>query len=242
MTEGFLQPIPRSCKYDGGKKNGDEAPSRSISLLFMIQYGDNDYGDYERNNNQVDDGFNGYEEGQNDNRSIGDIVQGLHGGKYQFQDYGSTGLSYEGQQFAEMGYSSAPSEGSDYDDEEYYPLPNWAVKLQQITPSSLRERQATIPRNPLDANNDSAGIVTIQNDERSWEKYYAFVIGDDDSAQQCCSVRPCRGTLAPRGGVNNFPDQARIQISWDSTSSNKLEGNVWVVIGTEAERWTYQIQ
>jgi hypothetical protein len=63
-------------------------------------------------------------------RSIGNIVQGLHGSKYQFA---SPGINYKGQQFAEMGYSSGEMQQDNYDDK---PMHNWALKLQQSAMSN----------------------------------------------------------------------------------------------------------
>ena len=43
--------------------------------------------------------------------SVGDYVQGVHGGKYQFEEAG--GATFAGKQFAESLYASDPDEGDD---------------------------------------------------------------------------------------------------------------------------------
>jgi hypothetical protein len=158
-------------------------------------------------------------EKEQEQRSIGDVVQGLHGGKYQF---GDAGMNVEGQQFAEMGYSSGEVQLDNYEDE---PIPTWALKLQLLElPSSCPELMLS----------EGSAMIEIQNDERSWEKYYAFVIGD----AALLVVEPGVGMLAPCGGANNFSDTAKLQVR---RSGNGSHGSAWLVIGTEAERWTYKL-
>jgi hypothetical protein len=155
-------------------------------------------------------------------QSIGDAVQGLHGSKYQFNE---AGVSFEGQQFAEMGYSSGEAEEENYEDE---PIPKWALKLQALTPHE-NAPELSIIGSTEDA---AALVVDIKNDERSWEKYYAFILGDAGSLV----VEPRVGMLAPRGGANNYADTAQLKVTGAGSS-----GNVWLVVGTEAERWTYKL-
>lgn len=77
-------------------------------------------------------------------------------------------------------------------------------------------------------------MVEIQNDERSWEKYYAFAVGDDAGS---VAVEPRVGMLAPRGGANNFSDKSQLKVQGNIGS----QGNAWLVVGTEAEKWTYKL-
>ena len=158
---------------------------------------------------------------QEEGRSIGDVVQGLHGGKYQFSDAG--GMSFEGQQFAEMGYSSGEPQEDNYEDE---PVPNWALRLKDIVPP--------IDCTELKVEIDAPSAIEVQNDERSWEKYYAFVVGPNSSS---FSVDPRVGILAPRGGANNFSDKAQLLIQ----RKNAMLGDSWLVIGTEADKWIYKL-
>ena len=164
-------------------------------------------------------------------RSIGNVVQGLHGSKYQF---GSAGINYEGQQFAEMGYSSDLIEQDNYDDD---PMPNWALKLQQSVPND----NLNCPQLALDSH--GMATVQVQNQERSWEKYYSFIVGDDD-ALSSITVEPRVGMLAPRGGVNDFSDQAQLKLTVKATDNQPLagNGNCWLLVGTEEESWFYKLK
>lgn len=94
-------------------------------------------------------------------RAIGDVVQGLHGSKYQFND---AGISFEGQQFAEMGYSSGAVQADNF---ENSPIPNWVLRLKEVAP----------PNNALELFLVDKAEVKIRNKERFWEMYYAFIAG-----------------------------------------------------------------
>eukprot|EP00980_Cylindrotheca_fusiformis_P029592 scaffold23554_cov142-Cylindrotheca_fusiformis.AAC.1 len=158
-------------------------------------------------------------------RSIGDIVQGLHGSKYQF---GDSALNFEGQQFAETGYgSSTPS----LDEEDYSkePIPAWALRLKDTLPSAEAGSVLRLA--------SGYGSVEIKNEERSWEKYYAFIVGGDDETQDSLVVEPRVGILAPRGGTESFRDAAQITVQGETRESE----NVFLVVGTEAESWIYKI-
>jgi hypothetical protein len=155
-------------------------------------------------------------------RSIGDVVQGLHGSKYQFSD---SGINFEGQQFAETGYgSSTPAEQEEDCSDE--PVPTWALKLKEIIPSN---------ESPTLQLASGYGSVQIQNEERSWEKYYAFLIGDNIDT---LVVEPSVGMLAPRGGTENFPDTAQLTVQGATDGAG---GNAFLAVGTEAEKWVYKI-
>jgi hypothetical protein len=156
-----------------------------------------------------------------DSRSIGEVVQGLHGSKYQFS---AAGTNFEGQQFAEIGYSSDEIEEDNYEDE---PIPNWALKRRAQTPPE------GCPELQLGPNGETS--VEISNDERSWEKYYGFVIGD---ASPSYSIEPRVSMLAPRGGANNFSDTATIKISGNVDAG----GESWLLLCTEAETWLYRLR
>jgi hypothetical protein len=159
-------------------------------------------------------------------QSIGDVVQGLHGSKYQFND---AGVSFEGQQFAEMGYSSGEVVEENYEDE---PIPTWALKLKALTPHENASELSIIGSAEGAAALPVPVVVDIKNDERSWEKFHAFIVGDAGSLV----VEPRVGMLAPRGGANNYSDTAQLRVTGAGNS-----GNVWLVVGTEAEKWTYKL-
>ena len=82
------------------------------------------------------DGANTNQDSLSNAKSIGDVVQNLHGGKYQFSETQYlAGSSLIGQQFAESLYSSS-SEGEHdegiigIDDDDDTELPKWAIRLQ----------------------------------------------------------------------------------------------------------------
>ena len=114
--------------------------SYSPSLLIQIQktkYRTKTDGSKLYNYRSSDeDGVNTNQDSSSKTTSIGDVVQNLHGGKYQFSETQYlAGSSLIGQQFAESLYSSS-SEGEhdegivgneDDDDTE---LPKWAIRLQ----------------------------------------------------------------------------------------------------------------
>lgn len=164
-------------------------------------------------------------------RSIGDVVQGLHGGKYQFDE--ASPISFEGRQFAEMSYSSGSSIKEDNFEDE--PLPKWALRLKEMAPLDVLPSKIA---GEVIVDDAQSGTIKIQNDERSWEKYYAFVVGDQASS---FVVNPFVGMLAPRGGANEFSDSAVLEISAAEVGC-AVASSTFVVVGTEAETWTYQIQ
>jgi hypothetical protein len=154
---------------------------------------------------------------RDDSRSIGDVVQGLHGGKYQFND---AGISFEGKAFAENGYGPTSIEEDTYENE---PLPQWALRMKGIT------QMEGCPELSIDSGSIS---IQIKNVERSWEKYYAFLVGENAGS---LAVEPNVGILAPRGGTETFQDNAKLTITG-------IVGDncIWLVVGTEAEKWVYR--
>jgi hypothetical protein len=171
---------------------------------------------------------------------VGDVVQGLHGGKYQFGDVGSSTLpSFEGQQFAETGYGSSSIESNhDETNLDNEPMANWAKRLVTLP----------LPDNSPELNLSSdKGLSTeirIHNDERSWEVYYAFIVGPLSNS---IVVEPRVGQLAPRGGVNQFSDSAVLTVLFQDRgvpASSVFAGGEqsWLVVGTEAARWFYRLQ
>lgn len=163
----------------------------------------------------VDDGRNAESK-----KSIADYTLGLHGGKYQFGE--SSGFSSAGQEFAASLYSSGETQQVDYASED---LPDWAVRLSELTTECLRMYSSSIQALPAD------GKVTIVNDEMTWERYYAFVVPRGEQGTTV-SVEPWVGMLAPRGG------QETLQVT---PSSLPTSGRSWLVVGTETERWIYSL-
>jgi hypothetical protein len=193
-------------------------------------------------------------------RGVGDVVQGLHGGKYQFDDptHGSLSSSsfsalptFEGRHFAETGYGSSSSSSLYDDDDESTrsttttdsldeePLPHWATQLVQLP----------LPDNSPELILDEGGReIQIQNEERSWEVYYAFVVGPLSETKGRIVIEPRVGQLAPRGvGVGPFSDTAILKVQyhgpWSSSTGMEASGPPsWLVVGTEAARWFYRLQ
>ncbi|KAL3908988.1 MAG: hypothetical protein SGARI_002816 [Bacillariaceae sp.] len=163
--------------------------------------------------------------------------------------------SREGQQFAETGYSSGIYQGDRVAVEtslEQEPLPHWASQWQQnFMPSSNIQELRIFS---LDADSAAAArSVRVQNEERSWEKLYAFVLlcdDDDDQTKTDASdlvlVSPLVGMLAPRGTASpkkdGFSDSIELQVSArivvdDASTAGKL----WLLVGTEAEKWVFKL-
>ena len=189
-------------------------------------------------------------------RSISDVVGGLHGGKYQFND--NRGI----QSFGDDVFSGYGSRNSCNDDEEeLVELPNWAIKMEPDE-SVLAGQEAgiiTVPSNsnPMDGMTYSSSVV-IQTQERTWEKFYVKIMArrnSDDTFVQLengcpINVKPRSGSLAPRGGASNacdaskpYYDSATIQVIHDNNvecSTINID-ELWLVAGTEEEKWSYKL-
>jgi len=169
-------------------------------------------------------------------RAVGDVVQGLHGGKYQFGDTSSSSIlpSFEGQQFAETGYGETSVESNSASDSLLNdPLPKWARRLSEFPlPNGSPTLSLSEKGSPTE--------IKIQNDERSWESYYAFIVGP---LSEVIVIEPKVGQLAPRGGVKQFSDTAVLKVRVQDATLPMLDsGDVsWLVVGTEAERWFYRV-
>lgn len=189
------------------------------------------------------------EDNRSKSASIGDVVQNLHGGKYQFSDTQYlAGNSLIGQEFAESLYSSGGTDSESIADEDDE-LPKWALRLQDATEHSTKPTSDTLI---FDEQHISHSI-TIKNDERSWEKYYAYILSATSSSCIDCPFRiisQTAGVLAPRGGTPNlcdestpYLDNAIISTEWvGSSGDSNMAVNEWLlVVGTEAEVWRYRL-
>ena len=187
-------------------------------------------------------------------RSVGDVVKGLHGSKYQFQQGG--GSSLEGQQFAESLYSSGNYEGDKSSIEstlQNEPLPQWAIRWQEtFVPPTDALQLAVLWKDGGTSPPPPPAAIGIQNDERSWETFYTFVLLVNDQqkkmdASYLVQVTPRMGMLAPRGtatsGGSDFTDAVELQVQGkvacdlDTTATETM----WLLVGTEAEKWVYQL-
>ena len=185
------------------------------------------------------------DDNNNMSTSIGDVVQNLHGGKYQFSDAGN---SFVGQQFAESLYSGGSGQVYEVDDNDDDDA-KWVLLLQDMSEQSTKPILDTL----LFDKENTVHTISIQNEERSWEKYYAFLlpkndVKDDDASYYKLSS-PKGGSLAPRGGASNvcdpsqpYSDSSAITIEWiggEWTDNCVAENMRLLVVGTEAKVWRY---
>ncbi len=203
-------------------------------------------------------------------RSIGEVVGGLHGGKYLF-DNGVSGFGGDGFFTAQSSFSGEGSCGSNGEmgGEEDEEMPNWAKKMQP--PSGVSStgagsgsgsgsdafRTISVPSNsnPMDGMTYSAN-VRIKNDERTWEKFHTKIMcGEngrffsyEESSKKPFYVMPRSGHLAPRGGASNacdesnpYSDSVTLKII-HSANEIVAEGQEWwLVAGTEEEKWYFRL-
>ena len=176
-------------------------------------------------------------------KSVGDVTGNLHGGKYLFSsDQYIAGGSLAGREFAESLYGCGDDENVIESDDDDAHLSKWVQRL--VDPNEQRDRPFV---GTLSFDNDARiHRVTIKNDERSWERFYAFVLPVDEDASECFEIRPTSGSLSPRGGASNacdetkpYSDSAKVSIEWKGDGT---EGGVMFVIGTEAEVWRYHVE
>jgi len=174
-------------------------------------------------------------------RSIGEVVGGLHGGKYQFEGSGAAS------DYVLSGPSSLTSSGCAEEVQEKE-LPNWALRMKP-------RDDAVILEVPSNANRQNGMIrsasITITNDERTWEKFYAKIVSSDgaDSSNTKFVVRPSTGDLAPRGGASNacdasqpYSDSATLQVIHNESVLDNGGVEYWLIAGTEEEQWSYRLR
>lgn len=172
-------------------------------------------------------------------RSIGEVVGGLHGGKYQFQGVGGGGSEYA---------LSGPTTngGNHHDSREQQELPKWALSVKPSENASILE----VPSN---ANRKNGMIrsasVTIANDERTWEPFHARIVCTNDANNDLFTARPSSGDLAPRGGASNacdesqpYSDSATINVIHNEKEQSIDGAEYWLVVGTEEEQWSYRLR
>jgi hypothetical protein len=238
---------------DDTPANGRHVSSSSRSTCLMLSSASPDPSFWSSSSSKLD---NTTDDNNNaaSSRSIGDVVQGLHGSKYQFQQPSSSIISFEGQQFAETGYSSGNYQGDASAIEasmKQEPLPRWAIQWQQtFVPQQQQQQQQVVELEVLSL---APQTLSIQNQERSWEKFYTFVLlREGDDARTCCMdasylvpVTPKMGMLAPRGNHQGrkdgtFADTAQLQVTLKINDPDAA-GKLWLLVGTEAEKWVYKL-
>jgi hypothetical protein len=194
-------------------------------------------------------------EADNSKRSIGDVTNNLHGGKYQFQQAEQSllaGTSRIGQEFADSLYSSC--DGADC--EEEMEMPKWALRMSD--PSEHIEGIITDTLSFVSDESIVENTVTITNEERSWERFHLFIFPWDggkegnvlqvDNRNDACpfATNINTGVLAPRGGASNacdankpYSDSDEIIVTFDG---GKNVGDYLLVVGTGAEVWRYLLK
>mmetsp|Transcript_29972 Transcript_29972/g.50993 ORF Transcript_29972/g.50993 Transcript_29972/m.50993 type:complete len:149 (-) Transcript_29972:396-842(-) len=144
-----------------------------------------------------------------------------------------------GQQFAESLYGSGGivESCSELEEELEEDLPKWAMRLQNFLDQSVKPVMTTLT---FDCET-STHVISIKNDERSWERYFAFVLNDD---RRVFRVSLVTGSLAPRGGASNVCDESK-PYSDSAAISVEFSGergvDALLVVGTEAEVWRYRL-
>jgi len=188
-------------------------------------------------------------------RSIAEVVGGLHGGKYQFDGglsigYGSLDPSFSGQ--------GSCNEFDTLIEDDENDIPSWVQRMQIPANSSTQDyKELLVPSNsnPMDGMVYSVSI-TIKNDERTWEKFYAKILCTEDESMVDnvdnvpFYVKPRNGYLAPRGGASNacdeskpYPDSATLRVFHNNNAETLLNNQQWwLVVGTEEEKWYYKLQ
>ena len=179
--------------------------------------------------------------------SLSAAVGGVHGGKYQF---GST--SYDGESFASA-LASATAASSEHDtrDDSDEPWPAWATAL--LRPSQLEEETVIIDAAVAEA------CVTISNQLRSWEPWYASFVWPPEAGSgklgappmaEAFEASPSKGTLAPRGGANNvcdpskpYSDEAQLTIRWRCGGApQQLPSSARLLVRTEEDQWLFGVE
>jgi len=205
-------------------------------------------------------------------RSIGEVVGGLHGGKYQF---GPGSNNIPSSNFAGSGSRCSSGDETEEDEED---MPNWAQRMAPplsaaaiSTTSGTSTLMDTIEAIEVPSNSNRSdgmvrkAMVSIKNDERTWEKYYAKIMPRVVDLSSIVSsvptekndipfrVTPRLGYLGPRGGARNACDASKPYsdsvvlsiIHQEGTATDIMDDNVvewWLVAGTEEEKWYYKLK
>ena len=185
------------------------------------------------------------EDGPAARRTVGQVVKGVHGGKYQFSSGGFE--TFAGNEFASALAASGSTEdraGADSDEEAW---PTWATELLRPRGGAIGEvaddEVVCAPLGP-----DGRAVVRITNVYRSWERFYVSCYADD-AADGCAANRgpmfaaaPVSGDLAPRGGANNVCDESRPYLDHVEITVHALRpGAGTILVRTEEEQWVFRL-
>ena len=169
-------------------------------------------------------------------RSVGDVVKGVHGGKYQFSSGGFE--AFAGGEFAEALAASSSTEVENANAAE--PWPSWATVL--------KKNGGNVETVSLDAN--GIARLRVTNIYRSWEVFYASFL--DAAAEDAFEISPTKGHLAPRGGANNvcdeskpYSDSVELTVRVRGGDGGQRDGpcvcGVVVLVRTEEDSWLFQL-
>ena len=182
--------------------------------------------------------------------SIGEVVKGLHGGKYQFDAGGGYATPKPcarevahptprhchgrdraaGMAFAE---ALASTRDSAPDVQASVEVPQWARRLAPER-DKLAGALAIAP--------GSQSSVVVQNRYKTWEPFFVTL----HPPEAPWEVGPSQGTLAPRGGANNVCDPSKPYADTQALVVRCHGGEVGdealLVVGTEEKQWTYSLR
>lgn len=93
------------------------------------------------------------------------------------------------------------------------------------------------------------GQVTIQNEELTWEPFYASIENDTGSIhhENMLAIVPSKGNLAPRGGRNSYSDSCTLRVErredghHPSLTPSSDSVILYLVVRTEAQYWNWRI-
>ena len=172
-------------------------------------------------------------------KTIGDVVPGVHGGKYQFSDRGFEGFA--GDEFASALAASSASGATDGADDE--PWPKWATELRRprggdVSEASVEEVEW------VEMGTDGSATVRVANIYRSWDRFYATIFADDAAVSApFVVVGPSSGDLAPRGGANNVCDASKPYLDHVDIVVQAREAGreATLLVRTEEEQWIFRL-
>ena len=201
------------------------------------------------------------------NSNVGGFVKNVPGGKYQFGDTCIIDQNLAGREVMGSLYSSLNSyDDDDEDTSSVYlnpkeELPQWAKKIfvvETVTEDDTNTNTNTSSMT-VTANNIQDILLTIRNEERSWEKFYAFIFPFEKRSEY--RVWPETGVLAPRGGAANVCDENKpyldtadlrilpmkdtytdTDIDQGQEHVDEVRNNFWIIIATEEKTWKFKLE
>ena len=174
-------------------------------------------------------------------KTLGDVVGGVHGGKYQFSTRGFEGFA--GDEFASaLAASSANGASDDAGDE---PWPKWATELRRPRGGDVSEASAEEVE-WVEMGTDGSSTVRVANIYRSWDRFYATIFADEAANAVDAPfvvVGPSCGDLAPRGGANNVCDASKPYLDHADIVVQAREAGreATLLVRTEEEQWLFRL-